>query len=69
MEVRIVTVSDRGTGQDAVISPLLANIYLLLRARADSATRTLDVFRHHVINLWHARCGVAAKRIGSPGPG
>jgi hypothetical protein len=52
MEVRIVTVSDRETGQDAVISPLLVNIYLLLRARADGATRTLDVFRHHVIDLW-----------------
>jgi len=28
MEDGIVTVSDRGTGQGAVISPLLANIYL-----------------------------------------
>ena len=28
MEDGVVTVSDRGTGQGAVISPLLANIYL-----------------------------------------
>jgi RNA-directed DNA polymerase len=28
LEDGVVTVSDRGTGQGAVISPLLANIYL-----------------------------------------
>ena len=28
LEDRVVNVSDRGTGQGAVISPLLANIYL-----------------------------------------
>ena len=31
--------------------------------------RALDVFRHHVTDLWRPRCGVAATRIGSPGHG
>ena len=51
LEGGIVTVSDRGTGQGSVISPLLANIYLHY-ALDLWAVRWLGVFRHHVTDLW-----------------
>jgi RNA-directed DNA polymerase len=57
LEDGAVTVSDRGTGQGAVISPLLANIYLhyvldLWAERWRRREATGDM-----IALWHGRSG------------
>src|SRR5436190_6799784 len=65
MEDGVVTVSDRGTGQEAVISPLLANIYLhyvldlwAVRWRQRDATGDMIIVRYaddFIVGFQHER--------------